>query len=89
MSVAAVDQNNAKASFSQFNAQVEIAGPGVGTLSTYPFRSASMSVGASSYIVSAMTGTVQSSANGGMVHGGRCTSAGSWAGKVVRSSKAK
>lgn len=83
MSVAAVDQNNAKASFSQFNAQVEIAGPGVGTLSTYPFRSASMSVGASSYIVSAMEGSVQSTAGGALVNGGRCTAAGSWAGKVV------
>jgi hypothetical protein len=83
MSVAAVDQNNAHASFSQYTNQVEIAAPGVGVLSTYPNRDAAMSVGTSSYIVSAITGTRQSTATGGLVNGGRCTSAGSWAGKVV------
>ncbi|MFN2167820.1 MAG: S8 family serine peptidase, partial [Anaerolineae bacterium] len=36
MSVAAVDSAGSKASFSQFNHQVEIAGPGVGVLSTLP-----------------------------------------------------
>ena len=36
MSVAAVDVNNQKADFSQFNADVEISGPGVGVLSTVP-----------------------------------------------------
>lgn len=36
MSVAAVDSNGDVASFSQFNAQVEIAAPGVGVLSTLP-----------------------------------------------------
>ncbi len=36
MSVAAVDSNGDKASFSQFNEQVEIAAPGVGVLSTLP-----------------------------------------------------
>lgn len=36
MSVAAVDSNMARGSFSQFNADVEISGPGVGVLSTVP-----------------------------------------------------
>lgn len=36
MSVAAVDSNENKASFSQYNAQVEIAGPGVNVKSTLP-----------------------------------------------------
>ena len=36
MSVAAVDSSGNKASFSQFNSQVEIAAPGVGVLSTLP-----------------------------------------------------
>jgi serine protease len=36
VSVAAVDQKNAWASFSQYNSQVEIAAPGVGVLSTVP-----------------------------------------------------
>ncbi len=35
VSVAAVDRNGTKASFSQYNAQVEIAAPGVGTNSTW------------------------------------------------------
>ncbi len=83
MSVAATDINNVVADFSQKNAAVDIAAPGVGTLSTYPFRDASMSVGSNSFIVSAMEGSVQSTASGAMVNGGRCLSAGSWAGKVV------
>ncbi|MDQ3038743.1 MAG: S8 family serine peptidase, partial [Pseudomonadota bacterium] len=83
MSVAATDSNNVVASFSQFNSQVEIAAPGVGVLSTYPFRDAAMTVGSAGFIVSAVTGTIQGSATGGMVNGGRCLSAGSWAGKVV------
>ncbi|HLN61046.1 MAG TPA: S8 family serine peptidase [Symbiobacteriaceae bacterium] len=36
VSVAAVDQNLAKASFSQYNSDVELAGPGVATLSSVP-----------------------------------------------------
>jgi serine protease len=36
MSVAAVDANMNKAGFSQFNDQIEIAGPGVAVLSTFP-----------------------------------------------------
>lgn len=36
VSVAAVDVNNAKAGFSQYNKDVEISGPGVGVLSTVP-----------------------------------------------------
>ena len=36
VSVAATDVNDAKASFSQFNSDVEISGPGVGVLSTVP-----------------------------------------------------
>ena len=83
MSVAAVDSSNVVASFSQFTNQVEIAGPGVGVLSTYPNRDAAMSVGTTGFIVSAIAGTLQSTASAAMVNGGRCTSAGSWAGKVV------
>ncbi|MDQ3205903.1 MAG: S8 family serine peptidase [Pseudomonadota bacterium] len=83
MSVAATDSNNVVATFSQFTSQVEIAAPGVGVLSTYPFRDAAMSVGSSSFIVSALAGSVQSTASGALVNGGRCTTPGSWAGKVV------
>ena len=83
MSVAATDSNNVVADFSQYNKQVEIAAPGVGVLSTYPFRDASMSVGSSTFIVSALTGSKQSTVSGAMVNGGRCASVGSWGGKVV------
>ncbi|KAB8198389.1 S8 family serine peptidase [Lysobacter maris] len=83
MSVAAVDINNAHADFSQSTSQVEIAAPGVAVLSTYPYRTGSMTVAGTGYIVSAMEGSVQSTANGAMVDGGLCTSAGSWSGKVV------
>ncbi|HZX81368.1 MAG TPA: S8 family serine peptidase, partial [Lysobacter sp.] len=83
MSVAAVDQNNVKADFSQYTSQVEIAAPGVGVLSTYPFRDAALSVGGTGYIASALTGTMQGTASGGLVNGGRCTATGAWAGKVV------
>ncbi|MGH8075995.1 MAG: S8 family serine peptidase [Lysobacter sp.] len=83
MSVAAVDSNNAVATFSQFTNQVEIAAPGVGVLSTYPFRDAAMAVGSTSFIASALTGSKQSTASGALVNGGRCASVGSWAGKVV------
>ncbi len=83
MSVAATDSNNTVASFSQYNSQVEIAAPGVGVLSTYPLSDASMTVGTASFIVSPLEGTVKTTASGGLVNGGRCTSVGSWAGKVV------
>jgi serine protease len=83
MSVAAVDSTNTVASFSQHTSQVEIAAPGVGVLSTYPFRDASLSVGTASYIVSAIAGSMEGTASGALVDGGRCTSAGSWSGKVV------
>ena len=83
MSVAAIDSNNVVADFSQFTNQVEIAAPGVGVLSTSPFRDAAMTVGTTGFIVSAIAGTEQSTASGAMVNGGLCTSAGSWAGKVV------
>jgi len=83
MSAAATDSNNVVASFSQFNSQVEIAAPGVGVLSTYPFRDAAMTVGSAGFIVSVLEGSVQTTATGAVVNGGRCSSVGSWAGKVV------
>jgi hypothetical protein len=60
MSVAAVDANGARAGFSQFNADVEIAAPGVGTLSTVPPFLASLgrlTVGASAYAVQPLEGS--------------------------------
>lgn len=60
ISVAAIDALKAKATFSQFNADVEIAAPGVGVLSTVPTGTGSelqATVGGSAYSVTAMEGT--------------------------------
>jgi subtilisin family serine protease len=60
MSVAAVDENKAWASFSQYNSDVEIAGPGVSVLSTVPMGSGQdpvLSVGATAYASTAMEGS--------------------------------
>lgn len=48
VSVAAIDENKAWATFSQYNSQVEISGPGVAVLSTVPMgsgKASSLSVG--------------------------------------------
>lgn len=83
VSVAAIDQNKAHASFSQRNSQVELAAPGVGVLSTVPFESASATIGGTGYIVEGMDGTFQGTGSGTVVNGGRCLSSGSWSGRVV------
>jgi serine protease len=83
ISVAAIDQNKAHASFSQRNSQVELAAPGVSVLSTVPFESASAVVGGTGYIVAALDGTFQGTGSGTAVNGGRCTSTGAWSGRVV------
>jgi serine protease len=83
MSVAAVDVNNAKADFSQYNSAVDISAPGVGVLSTYPTRDGVVTVGSASYMASAMEGSPAVARTGNMVNGGLCTSAGAWSGKVV------
>jgi len=64
VSVAAVDSNKAWATFSQYNADVEIAGPGVLTLSSVPTGTGvigSLSVDGTSYEAIAMTGSAQGS----------------------------
>lgn len=83
MSVAAVDSANVVADFSQFNDQVEVAAPGVGTLSSTPFIDGQLHVGAESYIAAAISGSVQATASAPMVDGGLCDSAGNWSGQVV------
>lgn len=60
MSVAAIDASMAHASFSQSNTDVEIAAPGVQTLSTVPMgtgREVSVSVGGTGYATQPMDGT--------------------------------
>jgi subtilisin family serine protease len=66
MSVAALDENMAWATFSQRNADVEIAGPGVGVLSTVPMNAGSdpaLTVGTTTYAPGAMDGSPQTAAS--------------------------
>ncbi|HEX7917348.1 MAG TPA: S8 family serine peptidase [Rudaea sp.] len=84
ISVAALDSNNKRAVYSQYNSQVELAAPGNDILSTLPFRSAAISAGDTSYPATAMTGTVQTVAHGLLVDGGTCaTTSANWTGNVV------
>ena len=65
MMVAAIDENRNWASFSQYNTKVEIAGPGVGVLSTVPTNTgteSALKVGTSVYAPGAMTGSPVKSA---------------------------
>ena len=60
MMVAAVDENKQWATFSQYNSQVEIAGPGVSVLSTVPMgtgQEAVLTVGSTTYAPGAMEGS--------------------------------
>ena len=87
MSVAAVDENRNWASFSQFNSQVEIAGPGVNVLSTVPRGSgsaSSLSVGSATYAPGGMDGSPKVTASGALAEFGLGGSAapGSMSGKA-------
>lgn len=60
VSVAAIDSNKVVASFSQFNSDVELSGPGVGVLSTVPMGTgsdAALAVGSAAYTVLGMAGS--------------------------------
>ena len=87
LSVAAIDSTKTVASFSQFNKDVELAGPGVSVLSTVPLGSqtaASLAVGTSTYSVQPMTGSPKTSATGVLADFGFGDTpvAGSMTGKV-------
>lgn len=82
MSVAAVDENNLVASFSQQNDAVDIAAPGVSVLSTVPRGTgseASVTVAGNRIEVNAMDGSPNGSATGNLVDcglGESCSAAG-------------
>ncbi len=87
VSVAAIDQNKAWATFSQYNKDVEIAAPGVNVLSTVPMGSGRMStltVGSTTYVPGAMDGSPVGSATGALADFGLggTASPGSMSGKV-------
>jgi subtilisin family serine protease len=65
MSVAAVDENKTVATFSQYNSDVEISGPGVQVLSSVPTGhglDSSLTVGSTNYTVSPMENSPKASA---------------------------
>ncbi|HET9976269.1 MAG TPA: S8 family serine peptidase [Burkholderiaceae bacterium] len=86
VSVAAVDEFKAKASFSQANKDVEIAGPGVGVLSTVPMGTgvgSALTVGTTTYAPGDMEGSPRQTRTGALFDFGigSATNAGA-AGKV-------
>lgn len=83
VSVAAVDSAGVVATFSQQNADVELAAPGVGVVSTTPFRPSTLSAGGASWIGANIDGSARSSASGTLANGGDCTAVGAWSGRVV------
>lgn len=87
ISVAATDIDNIVADFSNQNAWVELAAPGVGVLSTVPYVSDSwLDVGDAVYVGEPMTFSPEDTVTGPLADGGMCLPAdpaGSWAGQVV------
>ncbi|MCB1995112.1 MAG: S8 family serine peptidase, partial [Rhodoferax sp.] len=83
VSVAAVDAAGVVADFSQQNSDVELAAPGVGVVSTTPFKASTLSAGGASWIGVDIDGSARISVNGALVDGGDCTASGAWAGRVV------
>lgn len=84
ISVAAVDSNLQKASFSQFNSDVEVAAPGVATLSSVPVgtgQTASLNIGGHAYASAPVTYTGMGSVTGPLVECGLALDANSCTGK--------
>jgi subtilisin family serine protease len=88
VSVAAIDSNSTLAGFSQKNDAVDLAGPGVSVLSTYPFKLPPLVSGSSSFDEIPMANSFVGTATAPLVNGGFCTAPdASWAGKVVLCSR--
>ncbi len=84
VSVAAIDEAAIVADFSQKNADVELAGPGVSVLSTVPYiEDNTLTVDGVTYIGNHVEYAARGAASGALVNGGLCGSAGAWSGKVV------
>lgn len=85
VSVAAIDETKTVADFSQKNAQVELAAPGVSVLSTVPFvEDVSLTVGGVEYAGNHITNAPRTSGvDGALANGGLCDGTGSWSGSVV------
>jgi hypothetical protein len=85
ISVAAIDSSEVVADFSQQNSAVELAAPGVGVLSTVPFKDqTTLTVGGIDYTAYRIDlSPTNISATGALADGGLCDSTGDWNGKVV------
>jgi serine protease len=85
ISVAAIDENKAHASFSQRNSDVELAAPGVGVLSTVPYKETNtLVVDGSTFYGNHIEFAARGNATGGLSDGARCTATnGAWVGRVV------
>jgi serine protease len=84
VSVAAIDSDKLVADFSQKNSQVELAAPGVDVLSTVPWvTDVSLTVDGVKYTANPIEFAANGTTSGGLVNGGKCTTTGSWSGKVV------
>ena len=87
VSVAAVDADELVADFSQKNADVEIAGPGVNVYSTYPklevntFTAPDGTVYQGNHVEA--SGRAASGVSGPVVDGGICDVSGAWSGAIV------
>jgi len=82
ISVAAIDANKVVADFSQKNAAVELAAPGVSVTSTVPSIDAVVTVDRD-YVVSSIDRAARTTASGALVNGGLCNGTGNWSGQVV------
>jgi subtilisin family serine protease len=84
VSVAATDEGNVVADFSQQNDQVELAAPGVDVLSTVPWLATNtLTVDGATYSANHIEYAAYGSASGALVDGGLCDSTGSWTDNVV------
>lgn len=84
VSVAALDHNKAHADFSQRNAAVEIAAPGVAVLSTVPFDGThELDDNGTVYAAGSMDGSPSGSVSGALVDGGLCDAVVNAPGAIV------
>ena len=88
ISVAALDANLEIADFSAQNEPVELAAPGVGVLSTLPYKETNIvTVDGTDYKVNHTEYAAYGTASGTLVDGGLCTTTGDCAGNVVLCSR--
>lgn len=84
VSVAAVDANNQRAGFSEFNNEIDLAAPGVGVLSLGIAFSEPLQVGNNTLPADVFTGSASSTASAGWVDGGLCkASSATFKNKIV------